>query len=70
MQAQAVHGLQAGEEGKVNVIKIIEDILEVKQELEKIKRNVEFQSRMLDEHVYNLLEFLKMKKIVESRKVK
>jgi hypothetical protein len=54
----------------MNVIKIIEDILEVKQELEKIKRDVEFQSRMLDEHVYNLLEFLKMKRIVESRTVK
>lgn len=54
----------------MNVIKIIEDILEVKQELERIKKDIEFQSRMLDEHVYNLLEFLKMKRIVETRTVK
>lgn len=54
----------------MNVIKILEEIVEIRDEINEVARKLEFQSKILDKKVYDLLEFLKMKRLVETRTVK
>lgn len=53
----------------MNVIKVIEEIIQVRDEINDTSRKLEFQAKLLDKKVYDLIEFLKMKKILESRTV-
>lgn len=54
----------------MNVVKVLEEIIKVKEELNRIKKDLDHQGRVLDEQVYNIIEFLKSKRILETRIVK
>lgn len=54
----------------MNVIKTLEKICRVREEMNKISRALEHQQNELDKCTHEIIEYLKMKRLVESRTVK
>ncbi len=54
----------------MNVIKTLEKICKVREEMNKISRALEYQQKELDKCTHEIIEYLKMKRLVESRTVK
>lgn len=54
----------------MNVIKTLEKICKIKEEMGKISRSLDHQRHELDKCTYEIIEYLKMKRLVESRTVK
>lgn len=53
----------------MNPIEIVEKIIEVKDEIREIKLKLEYQQKRLDNLAGDLIEYLKHKKLIESRVV-
>ncbi len=51
----------------MDAIKILKDIVSVRQDLRRIQADLAHQERILDERIHDLIEFLKHKGIVETR---
>lgn len=54
----------------MNVIKTLEKICRIREEMKKISRALEHQQQELDQCTHEIVEYLKMKRLVESRTVK
>ena len=54
----------------MNVIKIVGEIIDLREELKETAREVEIKAKRLDRCVDELLEFLKHRGLVETRRVK
>ena len=53
----------------MNVIKVIESLIRIREELEETKGKIEHLRRELDGQTNDLIEFLKDKRIIETRTV-
>jgi hypothetical protein len=53
----------------VNVIKVIESLIRIREELEETKGKIEHLRRELDGQTNDLIEFLKDRRIIETRTV-
>lgn len=53
----------------MNVIKILESLVKVRQELEETTRKMAYLKDELDLHTSNMIEFLKDKRIIETRTI-
>lgn len=53
----------------MNIIKVLESLIRVRDELEETKNKIEHLRRELDIHTGELIEFLKDKRIIETRTV-
>jgi cell division protein FtsL len=53
----------------MNPLKIIEKLIKTRDELQEISRNLHHKERELDQLAGELLEFLKHKRIIETRTV-
>lgn len=54
----------------MNVIKTLEKIVRIKDEIGEISRKLDHQRNELDKCTYEIIEYLKMKRLVETRTVK
>jgi len=54
----------------MNVFKSIGEIIETRDELRELAREMERKSRKLDRAIDELIEFLKHKRLIESRPVR
>lgn len=53
----------------MNVIKVIESLIRIREELDETKNKIEHLRRELDGQTNDLIEFLKDKRIIETRTV-
>lgn len=53
----------------MNPLEIVEKIIEVKDEIREIKNKLEYQQKRLDNLAGDLIEYLKYKRLIESRVV-
>ena len=53
----------------MNVIKVIESLIRIREELEETKGKIERLRRELDAQTNDLIEFLKDRRIIETRTV-
>jgi hypothetical protein len=53
----------------MNVIKVIESLIRIRQELEETNRKIEHLHGELDVQTNDLIEFLKDRRIIETRTV-
>ncbi len=53
----------------MNVIKVIESLIRIREELEETKGKIENLRRELDAQTNDLIEFLKDRRIIETRAV-
>jgi dsDNA-specific endonuclease/ATPase MutS2 len=53
----------------MNVIKVIESLIRIREELEETKKKIEYLRRELDAQTGDLIEFLKDRRIIETRTV-
>jgi hypothetical protein len=53
----------------MNVIKVVESLIRIREELEAAKDKIEHLRRELDSQTNDLIEFLKDKRIIETRNV-
>jgi hypothetical protein len=53
----------------MNVIKVIESLIRIREELEETKGKIEHLRRELDAQTGDLIEFLKDRRIIETRTV-
>jgi tetrahydromethanopterin S-methyltransferase subunit G len=51
----------------MNVIKILEKIVKSKNEIREVRQKLEHVERELDAHVAEMIEFLRFKRIIESK---
>ena len=51
----------------MNVIKILEKMVKAKDEIREARQKLEHVEREIDAHVAEMIEFLKFKRIVESK---
>lgn len=54
----------------MNVIRTLEEIIKIRDEITDISKSLEYRGRELDKKVHDLIEFLKAKRIIETRTVK
>jgi len=53
----------------MNVIKVIESLIRIREELDEAKGKIEHLRRELDSQTNDLIEFLKDRRIIETRTV-
>lgn len=53
----------------MNVIKVIESLIRIRDELDETKSKIEHLRRELDAQTNDLIEFLKDRRIIETRSV-
>lgn len=53
----------------MNLVKAIGEIIDVREELKDLAREIEWKSKKLDRSIDDLMEFLKHHGLVETRKV-
>ena len=53
----------------MNPLEIVEKIIEVKDEIREIKNKLDYQQKRLDNLAGDLIEYLKYKRLIESRVV-
>lgn len=53
----------------MNVIKVIESLIKIREELEETKAKIERLRKELDGQTNDLIEFLKDRRIIETRTV-
>lgn len=51
-------------------VKVIGEIIELREELKEMSRDLEHKSKKLDRSIDGLIEFLKHRGLVETRRVK
>jgi hypothetical protein len=53
----------------VNIIKIVEEMVGVRQDIQQLARDIEYKTRRMDVLIDELLDYMKHKRIVETRTV-
>lgn len=53
----------------MNPIKILEELIKVKEELRESRKKIEFSERQIEYLTDQMIEFLKHKRIIETRTV-
>jgi tetrahydromethanopterin S-methyltransferase subunit G len=51
----------------MNVIKILEKMVKAKDEIRETRQKLEHIEREIDSHVADMIEFLRFKRIIESK---
>lgn len=54
----------------MNVIKILQKIVLIREEMGELSRKLDYQRNELDKCTHEIIEYLKMKRLIESRTVK
>lgn len=53
----------------MNIIKIVEEMVGVRQDIQQLARDIEYKTRRMDVLIDELLDYMKHKRIVETRTV-
>lgn len=54
----------------MDIIKTLAELVKVKDDLHRIQKEIEWQARMVDRIAGDLIEFLKDKRLIESKIVR